>query len=155
MPWANRLGHYWQRGAAACSSAQIAVIESWVLAKLRASVILPNLRKTVPAAEHVRKRAQPPALAPGAAPHSRARSLLRRVARLGQPYFVSVATDGAPIRRALHMDNALLGHVLLVDAAGHVRWQAHGDAAPGEAERLIQLTRRLLSEAPETAGNSS
>ena len=53
------------------------------------------------------------------------------------------------------MDNALLGHVLLVDATGHVRWQAHGDAAPGEAERLVQLTRRLLSEPPETGGSSS
>lgn len=96
-----------------------------------------------------------PSVRPGASSHSRTRSLPNRIADLVQPYFVSVATDGAPIRRALHMDNALLGHVLLVDATGHVRWQAHGDAAPGEAERLVQLTRRLLSEPPETGGSSS
>ena len=65
---------------------------------------------------------------------------------LQQRFFVSVAADGAPIRRALGMHNALMGHIVLVDSAGRVRWQAHGFAAPGEAERLVAVTRKLLQE---------
>jgi hypothetical protein len=148
-------------------------VESWLLARLRDWVILPSMRKAVPVNRHVRSdphtdtpstyaQAQIHAclhtqrrcctactrahatVPPSRGVHTLLMLLGRRSTRPLQRFFVSVAADGAPVRRALRMDNALLGHVVLVDRDGRVRWQAHGFAAPGEAERLVALTHRLL-----------
>lgn len=48
---------------------------------------------------------------------------------------------------ALRVDNRLMGHVFLVDAAGVVRWQAAGPPAEGEADNLVAAARLLLAEA--------
>ena len=55
------------------------------------------------------------------------------------------------MRQTLGMDNLLLGHALLTDRAGRVRWQAHGFAAPEEPERLVSVAHALLREPPEPA----
>lgn len=47
----------------------------------------------------------------------------------------------------LRVHNRMMAHVLLVDAGGHVRWQAHGPPAPGEAEGLAAAARILLDAA--------
>ena len=46
-------------------------------------------------------------------------------------------------RLALH--NRMMGHVLLVDRAGRVRWRAHGAPAQGEAENLLRALRGLVA----------
>jgi len=54
---------------------------------------------------------------------------------------------------ALRVDNRLMGHVFLVDAAGVVRWQAAGPPADGEADNLVAAARLLLAEA-DAAGRA-
>jgi hypothetical protein len=53
-------------------------------------------------------------------------------------------------RLALH--NRMMGHVLLVDRAGRVRWRAHGPPAPGEADNMLRVLGALV--AAEARGGS-
>jgi len=45
----------------------------------------------------------------------------------------------------LRVHNRVMGHVLLVDRAGHVRWRAHGLPGEGEVAALVEATRALVS----------
>jgi hypothetical protein len=45
----------------------------------------------------------------------------------------------------LRVHNRVMGHVLLVDRAGHVRWRAHGLPGEGEVAALVEATRTLVA----------
>jgi len=41
--------------------------------------------------------------------------------------------------------NRMMGHVMLVDRAGRVRWRAHGPPAPGEADNMLRALQGLVA----------
>ena len=43
-------------------------------------------------------------------------------------------------------ENKLVGHALLVDTAGHIRWKAHGTPTPDELSFLVDCTTSLQNE---------
>jgi len=44
----------------------------------------------------------------------------------------------------LKVHNRVMGHVLVVDRAGHVRWRAHGLPGEGEVDALVAATKGLV-----------
>lgn len=47
----------------------------------------------------------------------------------------------------LRIVNRMQGHILLVDRAGIVRWQAHGLPGPGELDNMVHASQTLLAAA--------
>ncbi len=54
--------------------------------------------------------------------------------------------DAEPLRRQLGLQNRLTAHVLLLDAAGRVRWKASGEATQEELQAAARLAAALLEE---------
>lgn len=55
----------------------------------------------------------------------------------------------------LRVHNRVMGHVLLVDRRGHVRWRAHGLPGEGEVEALVQAVQALVAASSQGGGSSS
>lgn len=47
----------------------------------------------------------------------------------------------------LRIVNRMQGHILLVDRAGIVRWQAHGIPGPGELDNMVHAAQTLMAAA--------
>jgi hypothetical protein len=52
----------------------------------------------------------------------------------------------------LRVHNRMMAHVFLVDAAGCVRWRAHGSPAPGETDALLAAAQTLLNASAGRVG---
>jgi hypothetical protein len=50
------------------------------------------------------------------------------------------------VQKQLGLHNRLVAHVLLLDAAGRVRWKAGGDADRSEVDALPRLVDEMLRE---------
>ena len=75
---------------------------------------------------------------------------LRRDTALGlHPRTLVTFEDPAPLRRALRLENRLVGYAFLVDAAGYVRWRGCGEATPDEVEALLACTMELCAQEPD------
>ena len=49
----------------------------------------------------------------------------------------------------------MMGHVLLVDRGGRVRWRAHGRPAAGEADNMIRALEGLVAEGERGGGGGA